>query len=169
MWEVEMFCPKCGVKNMDDAKFCRACGANISLVSQALEGRLADAKAPDWYRLGVGSPPSIEKGVREIFMGIGFLLIALAILIFAPGGSMWWFWMLIPTFALVGGGVGQIVRLRRDQALRPRSDAGASARPTIDEQCSSPSSVTERTTKLLEKQADTLTARLVEEGAERKK
>ena len=34
-----MFCPKCASQNVDGAHFCRACGANISLVPQALTGQ----------------------------------------------------------------------------------------------------------------------------------
>ena len=35
-----MFCPKCATQNLDGASFCRACGANISLVPQALTGQM---------------------------------------------------------------------------------------------------------------------------------
>ena len=35
-----MFCPKCATQNIDGASFCRACGANISLIPQALSGQL---------------------------------------------------------------------------------------------------------------------------------
>ncbi len=31
-----MFCPKCGTQNSEDQGFCRGCGENLSLVSQAL-------------------------------------------------------------------------------------------------------------------------------------
>jgi predicted membrane protein len=33
-----MFCPKCGVE-AGDAKFCRSCGTNLTIVSNVLEGR----------------------------------------------------------------------------------------------------------------------------------
>ena len=36
-----MFCPKCATQNIDGASFCRVCGANISLVPQALSGQPA--------------------------------------------------------------------------------------------------------------------------------
>jgi len=36
-----MFCPKCATQNVDGAHFCRSCGANISLVPQALTGQIA--------------------------------------------------------------------------------------------------------------------------------
>ena len=36
-----MFCPKCATQNLDGASFCRTCGANISLVPQALTGQMS--------------------------------------------------------------------------------------------------------------------------------
>ena len=39
-----MFCPKCAAQNIDGAKFCRVCGANISLVPAALSGQLPTAE-----------------------------------------------------------------------------------------------------------------------------
>ncbi len=38
-----MFCPKCAAQNLDGASYCRVCGANISLVPQALTGQLSPA------------------------------------------------------------------------------------------------------------------------------
>ena len=35
-----MFCPKCATQNLDGASFCRSCGANISLIPQALAGQV---------------------------------------------------------------------------------------------------------------------------------
>ena len=34
-----MYCPKCGTQN-DDVKFCRGCGENLKVISQAMSGRL---------------------------------------------------------------------------------------------------------------------------------
>ena len=31
-----MFCPKCGIENPDNGKFCRKCGVNISVVSEVM-------------------------------------------------------------------------------------------------------------------------------------
>lgn len=28
-----MFCPRCAAQNLDDAKFCRACGTNLETVA----------------------------------------------------------------------------------------------------------------------------------------
>ncbi|MDQ3650266.1 MAG: zinc-ribbon domain-containing protein [Acidobacteriota bacterium] len=38
-----MYCPSCAVQNVEGASYCRACGANISLVPQAMTGRLPEA------------------------------------------------------------------------------------------------------------------------------
>lgn len=33
-----MFCPKCGIETVEGHKFCKSCGANLQLVSDALKG-----------------------------------------------------------------------------------------------------------------------------------
>ncbi|PYS67541.1 MAG: hypothetical protein DMF73_19095 [Acidobacteria bacterium] len=35
-----MYCPQCGLQNNDDTKFCRSCGENLKVVSQAMTRRL---------------------------------------------------------------------------------------------------------------------------------
>ncbi len=118
-----MFCPKCAAQNADDAKFCRACGADISLVPQAITGhlaqRLGEAEEGGHHRGGHRrrhkEPANIENAARQFFMGLAFLLVSLAVLSWAPGGRNWWFWMLIPAFIMIGGGVGMYLRVREEQ------------------------------------------------------
>lgn len=173
-----MYCPKCGTQNADAASFCRACGANISLVPQALTGQLPETQAagrPDEYR---GSrrgrhrgerEPSLSKAVSNIFMGIGFILVALCVKSFMPGGFTWWFWMLIPAFAMLGGGVAEYLRLKQQGAPRqlpgaayvppsappavpPPARAGSTLPPRdTSEFYAPPAGVTENTTRLLER------------------
>src|SRR5258705_13831289 len=98
-----MFCPNCAAQNLDGASFCRVCGANISLVPQALSGQLPQAPEPDDF----GSPvrrkrerdrarkreiePSLEKGIMNVFIGLGFIVAANAnILKFTGGGFLGW-------------------------------------------------------------------------------
>ena len=103
-----MFCPKCATQNLEGASFCRVCGANISLVPQAVSGQLPvqnnepppDARA----RRRHGREPSLDNAFRSAFMGLGFLFVSIA-LAFSRMGTGWWFWLLIPAFSMMGTGV----------------------------------------------------------------
>ena len=131
-----MFCPKCAAQNADDAKYCRACGADISLVPQAITGHLAQrlGEAEEGgrrgYRLRRKEPANIENAARQFFMGLAFALVSLAILSWAPGGRNWWFWMLIPAFIMIGGGVGMYLRVREERSrLAPHAFSPAAPAP----------------------------------------
>jgi hypothetical protein len=167
-----MFCPKCATQNMDGARFCRACGADISLVPQAMSGTLtlekqaADLDAfsqedePVWRRRRRhGGEQGIDKAIKPIFMGLGFLIAAI-VLAFMPMGRGWWFWMFIPAFAMLGGGVAELVRMKIEQGQlfseRAAARAVASARREAElpargtsELMPPPPSVTEGTTRHL--------------------
>ncbi len=56
-----MYCPKCGAQNIEDAKFCRGCGADIGLVPQALTGHLPENRAVGYDAEG---KPYDERGKR---------------------------------------------------------------------------------------------------------
>jgi len=111
-----MFCPKCATQNLDGASFCRSCGANVSLIPQALTGQLPQARDDEESygarrRRRRGGEPSLDSAFKTIFMGIGFLLVSLA-LAFSRVGYGWWFWMLIPAFSMLGSGISQYMRLK---------------------------------------------------------
>ena len=122
-----MFCPKCATQNLDDAKFCRSCGTDISLVPQAVEGQLAARlAAADNLRHGRPSrrerrdgPPSIERAVKNLFMGVAFIFIAFAVKTWAPAGNIWWFWMFLPAAAMLADGVGTYLRLASEGKQHP--------------------------------------------------
>ncbi|HEX5702644.1 MAG TPA: zinc ribbon domain-containing protein [Pyrinomonadaceae bacterium] len=108
-----MFCPKCAAQNVEGAHFCRACGANISLVPQALTGQLP--ATPVEYSEGKKSrknQPTLDGGIRDVCTGFGFLAVAVALAIFGRpiGAQVWWFWMLLPAFGMLGNGISKIVR-----------------------------------------------------------
>jgi hypothetical protein len=109
-----MFCPKCATQNLDGASFCRSCGANVSLVPQALSGQFPQTSEPESVESCVGKKrdkqPTLDRAFKNIFMGIAFLLIAIALS--RTTGQGWWFWMLIPAFSMMGSGVAQFIRLR---------------------------------------------------------
>ncbi|HEX8706644.1 MAG TPA: zinc ribbon domain-containing protein [Pyrinomonadaceae bacterium] len=170
-----MYCPKCAAQNIEDARYCRGCGADISLVPQALTGQLPEARAVGYDAEGKPydatgrrirkGPPRLDKAIGNVFTGIAFILVALSVLIFAPAGKIWWFWMLIPAFSLLGGGVAEFVRLKQSRgeevrlpgmrpqaqrAIPPAPGVGALAQRSTSELVAPPPSVTEGTTRHLD-------------------
>ena len=166
-----MYCPNCGGQIEETQKFCRSCGANVSLVPQALTGQLPQL-APEEVETPPGRrhhrhhrPISIERAASLFFNGLGLIFVSFAARNFAPAGKIWWFWLLIPAFSCMGAGVGQYLKLREQQRQqRPQQPnpiitqqnfASPTARmpeisaPTNSE-VASPSSVTEHTTKHLD-------------------
>jgi zinc ribbon protein len=113
-----MFCPKCATNNLDGASFCRGCGANISLVSQALTGEMEPPPAMSRHerrrRRREGREATLDHAFKNIFMGIAFFIVAIA-LSRMPFGQMWWFWMFLPAFSLMGTGIAQFIRLREKE------------------------------------------------------
>jgi hypothetical protein len=171
-----MYCPNCAAP-IDGAKFCRSCGANVSLVPQAMTGELVQSVETDDKRSGrlqrhqlhrrQKREPSIDRAARSFISGIGFLLAALFISFRFPGGFTWGWAFLFPAFAMIGEGVGQYLRLKEQQrqlslfnqpGARPvvyqAPAAGAPETPSLSAPTTSelvkPSSVTEHTTRHLE-------------------
>lgn len=129
-----MFCPKCATQNMDNARFCRACGLDISLVPAALTGRISQSPAviedddeeevkPQRRRRRKKKETTYEKAFENLGVGLAFLIITAVVALFVPSGRFWWFWLLIPSFACFGEGIGQLLRLRRE--LPPAAAAAA--------------------------------------------
>lgn len=121
-----MFCPRCAAQNTEEAKFCRSCGADISLVPQALTGALAARPAAGddstlsrrdrrHARRHDGKPVNIERAVRSLFMGLAFLFVAFAAKTWGPVGHVWWFWLLIPAFGMLADGVSTYLRLAEEK------------------------------------------------------
>jgi hypothetical protein len=159
---------------MDGARFCRACGADISLVPQAMTGHLAQAQAAESDALDQpggsarrrrrhrrDSQPTLDKAIKNVFIGVAFMLVSVASFIFAPGGRHWWFWFLIPAFTMLGGGIAELIRLRHERShMLPSGQAQASVAPSpsragelsplnTSELMPQPPSVTEGTTRHL--------------------
>lgn len=165
-----MFCPKCATQNLDGASFCRTCGANISLVPQAMTGQIAQPPPPaeevieeSCGRYGRRRELTLDVAFRNMFIGVAFLLISIALS--RTIGAGWWFWMLIPAFSLMGKGVAQYIRLRekekrmsigqpRMQPVLQRQEPVALPRRTDELRPPMPS-VTEGTTRHLGVEAPT--------------
>ena len=158
-----MFCPKCATQNLDGASFCRSCGANISLVPQALSGQLVQPPPPvtevdGGCRTRRGRELTLEQPFKNFFLGIAFIIISLVLS--RTIGQVWWFWMLIPAFSLMATGVAQFIRLqehaKRASLTPPPVGRSFVETPRQSEGLRAPvSSVTEGTTRHLGVEAPT--------------
>ena len=152
-----MYCPNCASQNSDDGKFCRTCGANLSLVPQALTGELPERRSRRHRRNRAATrTPDLSHGVQKTFVGFGFLFIALILCLL---GHYWAVWMLFPGFGALGKGIAEIVAAREAQGVMNRSgsiaaapvpNTGPLAADTSRELMTPPPSVTESTTKLFD-------------------
>ena len=166
-----MFCPKCAAQNLEGASYCRVCGANISLVPQALTGQLQQSGEEDLSRFEKrqlrrhGKEASLERAFKNVFMGIAFLLVSMALL-FSRMGTGWWFWMLIPAFSMMGTGIAQFIRLKegtnRSLSFQNPAQPAIHTPPPVNfprrntgELIAPPPSVTEGTTRHLGAEAPT--------------
>lgn len=164
-----MFCPKCAAQNLDGASFCRVCGANISLIPHALTGQMQQPPVPEEEltrreKRALKRAPTLDNAFRNAFMGIGFLLVTLALSVSSVGRG-WWFWMLIPAFSMMGTGIAQYMRYREQQNKSlPQYSAPAIPHPSppnafptraTGELMAPPPSVVEGTTRHLGAEAPT--------------
>ena len=118
-----MFCPKCATQNVDGASFCRSCGANISLIPQALSGQLQTAPPNDRFdrefKRKRRREPSLDDAIRHFVMGLAFVIVSILIGKYSPGGWTWWYWLLIPASTLIGKGISEIIRSRQAKSANP--------------------------------------------------
>lgn len=149
-----MYCQQCGAE-VGEAKFCRKCGTPSGMAALSLP-----LTSP-------AAPPDYEKGFKKLFMGLAFLLIAIFPIF--TSGRFWW-WMLFPAVPLLAAGLAEFVRARpAAAALAPAraatlsagqgqmrlasADAMPPARDTAELPTQPPQSVTEGTTRLLDKES----------------
>jgi hypothetical protein len=153
-----MYCPKCAAP-IDGLKFCRACGTNVSLVSQAITDRSPKQIASDEDDQS-RKPASLDKGIKKVSEGVGMLVVAALLLYSFPGWGVWMlFWMIPSAFLLLGPGIGEIVRAKQERRLTTSPNPVTPMEPTSDPnklpesnsvQAIPPSSVTEDATRRLE-------------------
>ncbi|MEZ5344859.1 MAG: zinc ribbon domain-containing protein [Pyrinomonadaceae bacterium] len=115
-----MFCPKCGTKNPGNGKYCRKCGSDIKLVSDAMSGKLVYAGKEGKKKRG--DTPKWEDALTFLFVSVAFFGISI-FLSFQPMAAFWWFWLLIPAFATLAQGIGQVISLRKAREAELRTKA----------------------------------------------
>jgi hypothetical protein len=149
-----MYCPKCGTQNIEEAKFCRICGANVSLINQAMTGQLAgEVRRPANNK----EKARLAQGFVRIALGVVFFLVLLIPAAF--GHRDWPWWMLLPAFFLLRRGVLQVGRVVSEHHESVSAPARTEIQPPhrADELLSRdafdvapPPSVTENTTRHLD-------------------
>lgn len=100
-----MFCPKCGVENSEEVKFCRKCGSDLSLIPDLMSGRLIIDNQKDQK-----NKPTWEVALFLLAMAAALFITAF-ILAFQPMGTGWWFWLLFGAFTMLALGVAQVIKL----------------------------------------------------------
>jgi hypothetical protein len=153
-----MYCPRCGAQAADTGTFCRNCGTSLSIITEALAGKLVPAVEAASGSEGPKKPRTMVEGISALARGLGFAAVGLAVLHFGPAGEFWWYWMLIPAFTSMGSGIAMIaeVKSRSKGAARSRSQVDAArstgALPEAEAQgISPPPSVVEATTRRLDR------------------
>jgi hypothetical protein len=166
-----MYCPKCGNQNFDTAKFCRACGSDLETVSLAVNNKLA---APsNWLELYGDSKSKVATGA----IMAGAALLIWVVPAFMIRDTMGWafFWSIFFGWLAAWGilklavNVGSLVKARTMMKSQSSNNAelpsaerqyGLPQPPANSQtpnyrydtdQLQTPHSVTEHTTKFLDK------------------
>jgi zinc-ribbon domain len=164
-----MFCPRCAAQNLDDAKFCRACGTNLESVALALSGQYPakkDAKTEkSWLEKRSEAISGIIRGAG--LMGAS-LLIGVALGLFSNAKDWIVIWLVFAGWMACWGvisltsGLGTLLESKAmlRQINRTANGTLAPAAQTlltddsskIPDALSSPPSITEYTTEPLPKE-----------------
>jgi hypothetical protein len=83
-----------------------------------------------------GKPLTWEGALTKAFMGVAFVVISIALAVTGAGRG-WWFWMLIPGFMFIGGGLAHVLQLKR--AEKSGANFAAVNQPQIGSQPAAPS------------------------------
>ena len=160
-----MYCPKCGLQNPAETKFCRGCGSDLSSLPTALAGRSRDEIALAEKQIGLFS-----SGVRGLITGLGFLIVAGVALGVSTRLAVLCVFAAVFGFYFLGTGISRLVHSRGLKRLlepepdrsKPELTAGQDEyiKPPrsiyeTDNLAKTPISVTEHTTTHLKMDPDT--------------
>lgn len=125
-----MYCPGCGELNSDDAKFCRACRADLKVIAQAMTRHLPVVLAS---KLDEFIERKNERHRRDSILAMLLGTISLLITVWEyftlPGGG--WFSSLLMACFGFGYGIWEMLAYKRSLALSSRSVKPISASDTI--------------------------------------
>jgi hypothetical protein len=127
-----MYCPTCSTHSSDGLKFCKSCGMNLSVVTQALSGGVVAVSDPLRDREFKRARKQISDGIHGSAVGAA-LLVAAALPYFLIPKTPWMY--TVSLLLALGGivklfrGVGSIIDAKvgpklLDPALQPRGTGG---------------------------------------------
>ena len=127
-----MYCPTCSTHSIDGLKFCKSCGMNLSVVTQALSGGVVAVSDPLRDREFKRARKQISDGIHGSAVGAA-LLVAAALPYFLIPKTPWMY--TVSLLLALGGivklfrGVGSIIDAKvgpklLDPALQPRATGG---------------------------------------------
>ena len=126
-----MYCPTCSTHSIDGAKFCKSCGMNLGVVTQALNGGVV-VSDPLRDREFKRARKQVSDGIHGSAVGAALLIAAALPYFFIPPSA----WVYTASLLLALGGivklfrgVGSIVDAKvgpklLDPALQPRGTGG---------------------------------------------
>ena len=135
-----MYCPKCGLQNPDETKYCRGCRAVLSSVLAKAEGRDATQSLAEKY-IEVRS-----RGIRGMLTGIGFSIISIVLYGIPPQTGVFWVFLLMFAFFWFAAGISRLIEARGLKALIEPPPAPILAQHEYDEPTRNPYDTDELTT-----------------------
>ncbi|HEY6332427.1 MAG TPA: zinc ribbon domain-containing protein [Blastocatellia bacterium] len=106
-----MFCPGCSAASPDGAKFCKSCGMNLTVVTQAVSGSSASLD-PIREREYKRARKKISDGIQGAAAGFALTAVAVGVYLFLPNEKFWYGIALAIALAGIVGffrGVGHIL------------------------------------------------------------
>jgi hypothetical protein len=176
-----MYCPRCATQNLDGAKFCRACGTNLETIAIALAEQLDPAQSvkdvTTKFRPGKNKLEKRSEGLTNIVRGSGLIsasaLVGAALAVFSGKPDWIIIWMIFAGWMACWGviclvaGIAALIESRfiphdsrhtpgeivsRTTPLGLEEDQEILSAPAAPK-LTLPSSITEHTTELLNKQS----------------
>jgi len=169
-----MFCSKCGKPNGEGVNFCRSCGTDLEVLSlSAVKQNSRPKKNAGDESLTKSQPKDPDeltgKGIGSVIIGDGFFMVAVILsATHSSVSSLLWLFLLIPAFYFFGKGFSDVLHARQIRRLKkqneltdapkvaelppPRASVGDVFKKSISGELIAVPSVTERTTRDLEKE-----------------
>jgi ribosomal protein L37E len=168
-----IYCPRCGTQTSQaDLNFCRSCGADLTLVTQAMAGQLSwrthlTTKFDNLFlgRRQYEERESARQGGWNIFLGTTLLIISISNLLTSAGSPVLSIVLLLFSLVSLNIGIGNLRLYKRylrgntppevrpgndDLILLELDDTERKAAKVSPTRTALPASVSEPTTKLLD-------------------